>query len=153
MKRERSITDLSQGEIVALTTIGNACFKNPRLCEDCFAFRVVTTCCPKVDKDLLCTAVQYFMRARELYTDNHLSNWFVLDDEEFVILRPQSEDEVNALVDYFIFCDIAYKVFGINPGVYDCQACCEYIFRFFDKKDISKRQFFLLSFGLHYAFD
>jgi len=93
------------------------------------------------------------MRARELYTDNHLSNWFVLDDEEFVILRPQSEDEVNALVDYFIFCDIAYKVFGINPGVYDCQACCEYIFRFFDKKDISKRQFFLLSFGLHYAFD
>ena len=153
MKRERSITDLSQGEIIALTAFGKTSLQNPTLCEDCFAFHVLKTCCPKIDKKFLRTAVQYFMRARELYTDNHLANWFVVDREEIVILRPQSEDEVNALVDYFIFCDIAAKVFGMDAGLYDFEACCKYVFRFFDRKDISKRQFFLLSFGLHYAFD
>ena len=93
------------------------------------------------------------MRARDMYTERAVGNWMVLGGTTVEIPRPKSEMEVDALVDFFIFADIASKVSGLGADTYDCKSCLEFIFKFFGSKEVSKREFHLLSFGLRYAFD
>jgi hypothetical protein len=156
-KRDR--TTFSEGEIVDLTQeeAGNenaALNTVPSLSETCYAYQVIKTCCPEVQPSLLLVGMQYFIRSKDIFTEEHLRNWIREPHQtgKISIHRPRSLLEVDALVDFFIFCDIASKVFGMDDS-FDCEACCTHVFRFFSPMDISKRQFKLLSLGLHYSFD
>jgi hypothetical protein len=150
---KRSRQDLSQGEVVSFSGAEDSILANATVSPDCFAYKLVNKCCPGIDKtSLLQTAMGYFVRAKDLYSAKQLKHWMV-SPEGISIPRPRSDVEVDVLVDFLIFCDIAAKVFGADASTFDCGVCCERLYRFFDKKDISKREFHLLSFGLHFNFD
>lgn len=156
MKREReSGSAMSEGEIAQLFEKCDPTI--PRyLLRGCFLRTLIEHVCPNISETLLQKALQYFLRAKMsgLYEERHMENWrMVGSDDGVMVERPCNEDQVSAVIDFFLFCQLVMKIFGVDAGIFDGYACCKEMYRFMSRKEIAKREFYLFQFGLHCHFD
>lgn len=157
MKRERQTSPgsgKSEGEISDIFKSKNN-KQQLTLLSGCFARNLIDQTCPNTSDVLLQKALHYFMRIKDngLYQKEMLNNWTMVGEDAVMVDKPETEDQVSVLIDFFVLCQLATKIFGIDADVFNCHACCKQLYRFASPRDIAKKEFYLFQYGLHCNFD